>query len=270
MISRRTPAPAPQVPYRLSARMYDRVYAWKDYRREARRIRELVRRYGPPTARTLLDVACGTGSHLQHLQRWYRVTGLDASREMLREARRKLPEIRFVRGKMQDFRLTERFDVITCLFSAIGHVASRADLRRTLANFYDHLNPGGVVIVEPWLTPSEYRAGSVHLGTYGTPDRPIVRMDLAEQRGSRSVMDMHYLAAEDGRVYHWVERHDLALFDRSIQLAAFRAAGFKVRHLASRFTTTRGLYLGIKPRAPASLPRLLRRSRRRPTVKRRP
>ena len=233
-------------PYRVSARVYDRVYSWKDYEWEARRVHQLVRRFGPASARTLLDVACGTGSHLRYLSRWYRVTGVDASREMLREARRKLPRIPFVRASMQDFDLGERFDVLTCLFSAIGHVRSERDLRRTLANFARHLNPGGVAIVEPWLTPVEYRAGSVHLGTYGSRRSPIARMNTSQRRGSRSVMDMHYLVADRGRVRHWVERHDLALFDVRTQLAAYRSAGFTVRHMPSRFTTRRGLYVAIR------------------------
>ena len=232
-------------PYRNSAQVYDRVYAWKDYRAEARRVRELVQRFGPPRARTLLDVACGTGSHLAYLSRWYDVTGIDANHEMLRQARRKLPSVRLVHGRMQDFRLGQRFDAITCLFSAIGHVRSRRELTRTLANFARHLNPGGVVIVEPWLTPEEYRPGSVHLATSGTADQPIARMNSSQRRRDRSVMDMHYLVAEGGKVFYWVERHDLALFNVPTQLEAFRAAGLKARHLPSRFTTQRGLYVGV-------------------------
>lgn len=232
-------------PYRYSAQVYDRVYAWKDYRAEARRVRELVQRFGPPQAQTLLDVACGTGSHLAYLSRWYDVTGIDANREMLRQARRKLPRVRLVHGRMQDFRLGQRFDVITCLFSAIGHVRSRRDLTRTLANFARHLNPGGVVIVEPWLTPEEYQSGSVHLATSGTADQPIARMNSSQRRGNRSVMDMHYLVAEGGKVLYWVERHDLALFNVPTQLEAFRTAGLTARHIRSRFTTQRGLYVGV-------------------------
>jgi ubiquinone/menaquinone biosynthesis C-methylase UbiE len=272
MASRTTAESARVVPYRLSASVYDRVYAWKNYPAEARRIHQLVRRFGRSPGRRLLDVACGTGEHLRSLARWYHVMSLDRSGDMLREAWRKLPGVRFVRGSMQEFRFAERFDVITCLFSAIGHVRSRADLRRALANFARHLEPGGVLIVEPWLTPSEYRPGSVHLGTYGTRERPIARMNTSGRQGSRSVMDMHYLVAERGRVRHWVERHDLALFDVPTQLAAYREVDLKVRHLRSRFTTTRGLYVAVKPLAPTSAARVAERvsSRSRSRVSRGP
>ena len=148
---------------------------------------------------------------------------------------------------MQRFRLSERFDVITCLFSAIGYTRSEQDLRRTISNFARHLNPGGVLIVEPWLTPTEYRTGSIHVGTYGSREQPIVRMNSSERRGSRSVMDMHYLVADGGKIRHWVERHALMLFDVPTQLAAFRAAGLRVRRLPSRFTSERGIYVAVRP-----------------------
>ena len=238
-------------PYELAARVYDTVYAWKDYRTEARRIHELVRRWGPPRARTLLDVACGTGTHLRYLARWFEVTGLDRSQPMLRQARRKLPKVRFVRGPMQRFRLAERFDVITCLFSAIGYVRSEAELRSTLSNLARHLTPGGLVLVEPWVTPDAYEVGSFHLGTYGSPRLPIARLNNSTRRGSRSVMDMHYLVADGAQVHHWVERHDMGLFDPRTMLDAFRRAGLSARRVRSPFRPDRGLYLGIRPRGRA-------------------
>lgn len=251
-------------PYALSAEIYDWVYAWKDYPAEARRIREVVRRYGPHPARSLLDVGCGTGEHLKHLAPHFEVTGVDANAAMLAVARRKLPAVRWVRGRMHAFRLRERFDVITCLFSTIGYVRSESDLVRVLRNFARHLRPGGIAIVEPWLTPRVYRPGGVHLATYGTKEAPIARMNTHELRHGRSVMEMHYLVGARGQVRHWVELHDMGLFDVPTMMRAFRVAGLRPRKLVSRFTTRRGLYVGVLPREPAHENRT--RPRPRPTA----
>src|SRR5208337_626800 len=113
--------PEPKPPYVRVAEVYDRVHAWKDYAKEARIVRSIARRWGPRGTRTLLDVACGTGAHLRHLVRWYECTGLDPSSAMLAVARKNVPAARFVRGRMPTFDLHQRFDVITCLFSAIGY-----------------------------------------------------------------------------------------------------------------------------------------------------
>ncbi len=207
-------------------------------------VRGLVRRFDPPNARTLLDVACGTGGHLAYLSRWFDSTGIDASPAMLALARQRVPRARFLVGRIRGFRLPERFDAITCLFSSIGYVRSEADLVRTLRNFEAHLSPGGIVIVEPWLTPRVYRAGRTGFSHLGSRESPLVRLDVAERRGDRSIMDMHHLAVIDGAVRHWVERHDLGLFDRATMRRAFRRAGLTVRSMPGLFPLGRGLYLG--------------------------
>ncbi len=246
-----TAAPRTEPPYGALAEVYDRVYAWKDYAGEARRLRAMIREFGPPRARTLLDVACGTGAHLRYLSRYYDCVGLDASPGMLRVARRRLPKVRFVKGRMESFHLSEQFDVLTCLFSAIGYVRSERDLRRALRSFARHLRPGGIAIVEPWFAPAAYHPGPFHLGQYGTKAWPIARMNRSDQRGSRSIMDMHYLVASPRGVLHWVERHDMGLFPVATSLAAFRAAGLRPRYLRNGFMRGRGLFVAVRPGAPS-------------------
>lgn len=68
-----------------SAELYDLFYEEKDYRAEAEKARDIVASRSPD-ARTLLDVACGTGSHLAHLRDWFAVEGLDLNAELLEVA----------------------------------------------------------------------------------------------------------------------------------------------------------------------------------------
>ncbi|HXW66534.1 MAG TPA: methyltransferase domain-containing protein [Thermoplasmata archaeon] len=236
---------APAAAYTFSARLYDSIYAWKDYRSESQRLRALVRRFGPPGARTLLDVGCGTGSHLAHLARHFRTQGVDRDERMLRVARAKLPDLRFTQAPMDRFDLGRRFDVITCLFSAIGYVRSPRELERTLRNFARHLRPGGVAIVEPFVRPNRYRAGTVHAQLLGSTDQPIARMNLSERRGDRAIMDMHHLIGTPQGVRYWVEHHDLALYSVPEYLRSFRRAGLRGRYLAHGFTRDRGLLVGV-------------------------
>jgi ubiquinone/menaquinone biosynthesis C-methylase UbiE len=100
-----------------SADLYDALYAtFKDYADEAARLRELI----GPDARTLLDVACGTGAHLELLREHYEVVGLDLDPELLAIARGRLPGVELVEGDMTGFDLGRRFDAVACLFSSIG------------------------------------------------------------------------------------------------------------------------------------------------------
>ena len=56
--------------YDKSARIYDLLYTGtgiKDYATEAAELNQIITQ-ACPAARTLLDVACGTGAHLTHLR----------------------------------------------------------------------------------------------------------------------------------------------------------------------------------------------------------
>jgi SAM-dependent methyltransferase len=234
--------------YHDLAKYYDLQYSWKDYRAEARRLEGLVHRYGRSGGRSWLDVACGTGRHLEFLRRRYECVGVDASAEMLRVARRRLPGVRLVRADMRTFSLGQRFDVVTCLFSAIGHLESERDLAKTFARFADHLKPGGVAIVEPWILPSRAKSGHVHLRTEETRDLTLVRMAYSEVRGHRTMIRYYHLVGIPGRGIRFLEEVDRGLMvdpDRLELLA--RRAGLTPHFLARGFTRDRGLLVAGKP-----------------------
>ncbi|MCI4347741.1 MAG: class I SAM-dependent methyltransferase, partial [Thermoplasmata archaeon] len=217
---------------------------------------ELARRYGRSGGRDWLDVACGTGRHLRFLSSRYRSTGVDASPQMLRVARRRNPGVRLVRGDMRSFRLRQQFDVVSCLFSAIGHVRTLSGLRRTIENFARHLKPGGMVLIEPWLTPTMFHGGTVHLLTVNTPDLKIARATYSAVRGRQSILRMHYLIAEKGRgVRHTTTTEVSGLFERATTLRMLRKAGLQARFFRRGLMPDRGLIVGVRPVAsPNQLP----------------
>ena len=94
-------------------------------------IRRLIRQH-TPTARTLLELACGTGAILKILARYYDVVGLDLSPQMLSIARKKLPHVRLYRKDMVRFDLGTKFDVIICVFDSINHVLRFADWKKNI------------------------------------------------------------------------------------------------------------------------------------------
>ncbi len=242
------------------ARFYDALYGAKDYRAESRSLVRLVRRYARSKGHAWLDVACGTGRHLEFLRREWDVSGVDASPQMLRLARRRLPGVPLVQGDMRRFRLKDRFDVITCLFSAIGHLPSEADLLRTFHNFSTHLKPGGVAIVEPWIDPEDFRPGMVHLVSYRSPSLVIARMAFSARTGNRSAISYRYLIGEARRgVRHEEETDRGLLVPRRRLVELMERSGLRGRFLRHGLPTGRGLLVGRKPIRP---PRTAGRPRR--------
>lgn len=111
-----------------SAAFYDALYSWKDYQGEVEKLTAVIRSC-VPDARTLLDVACGTGRDLELLSDGYRFEGLDLDAQLLAVARERLPSVPLHSGDMRDFELGRRFDVVTCLLPS-GQPASMLSTTR--------------------------------------------------------------------------------------------------------------------------------------------
>jgi SAM-dependent methyltransferase len=232
--------------YARSARFYDAIYASKDYVSEADEVDRRIQAAHPGAA-TLLDVACGTGGHLRALAGRYGCEGLDLSADQLVVAAERLPDVPLHEVDMVSFQLDRRFDAITCLFSSIGYVATVERLGMAILAMSHHLEPGGVLIVEPWLEPHVWQDGHLSALFVDEPDIKIARLAIAATEGRLSVMEMeHLVATKDGGVEHFVERHALGLFTIDEHLAAFSAAGLEVHH-ESQGLIGRGLYTAIRP-----------------------
>ncbi len=229
------------------AAVYDAIYSGKDYRQEAERVCAAVAKHKRSKGDTLLEVACGTGNFLVHLQERFACTGLDASPPMLRQAKRKVPDVSLHEGDMTTFRLQERFDVVVCLFSSIVYARTKSRLARTLRNFARHLRPGGVVLIEPFITPRDFVDGAPHLQIYEDEDLKIARSVVAKRRRKTAELEFHFLvAARNEAVRHFTETHALGLFEDRELRACMEAAGLKTRRLRQGLSPGRSLFLGLK------------------------
>jgi SAM-dependent methyltransferase len=169
-----------------SAVFYDAIYdaVGKDYESEAAAVLERIEAVAGRAPTTLLDVACGTGRHLEFFAATARCAGLDVEPELLAVARRRCPGVRFVEGDMTDFDLAERFDTVTCLFSSIGYVRTLPALRRAVTCMAAHLGDDGVLVVEPWFGPEQWQPGRVDVVEADVEGDRIVRMMRAAGRGT--------------------------------------------------------------------------------------
>src|SRR4030095_3023897 len=130
-------------PYAIYARFYDATQGPRNAANYLHLLREQH-----PRARTLLEIACGTGANLVPLSKQYSVTGLDVSRTMLRYARTKLPAVKFHCQDMAGFQLKERFDAVICPYDSINHLLTFKDWVRTFRAARRHLNTDGVFIFD--------------------------------------------------------------------------------------------------------------------------
>ena len=206
--------------------LYDAIYSFKNYADEAQKIQQLIRAHCPG-AKSILDVACGTGEHARHLSTHFTVEGIDINPQFVKSAQAKNPAGSFRVADMRSFQLDRRYDVVQCLFSSIGYMLTPDDTIRALRCFRDHVAPGGVVLVEPWISPAAYITGPPHMIVVDRPDLKVCRMNIHQRDGNISKLHFHYLVATSAGVQHLEETHHLALVAPEQMSSYFDAAGLR-------------------------------------------
>jgi ubiquinone/menaquinone biosynthesis C-methylase UbiE len=230
--------------YKKSAKFYDSLYHFKDYKAASEKLDKIIKSYNP-AAKTLLDTACGTAKHIEYLQKLYDAEGLDISEELLEIAKKRCPNTVFHIADVSNFSLKKKFDVITCLFSSIAYVKTLDRLFSTLRYMAEHLNPEGLVIVEPWFSKENFRTGTITANHYDEKDLKITWMYTSEIENGLSVLDINYLVGTPGEIDHFSERHEIGLFDDSQYRKAFTDADLKIVY-DSEGLFGRGMYIGVK------------------------
>ena len=213
--------------FKQSARVYDALCRHKNYGEASATLCAIVDRLSP-TAVTLLDVGCGTGRHLSHLRERFTVEGVDVSPEMLEIAQTRCPGVPLHQGSLVEFSLGRRFDVVTCLFGSIAYASDEASLRRAVHRMVNHLQAGGLLIVEPWVMPDRFIAGRLVFDMVNDPDLKVARMYVTQRRENVSIYDSTYLVGTSDGVTSFHERQEIGLFGDDAYRSAFSDAGLDV------------------------------------------
>lgn len=224
------------------AKYYDLMYSWKDYAKESEKLLSIIARHGNGKKR-LLEVACGTGKYVEHFKDRFVVTGIDLSEDMLQVAKGKLPGIRFMQGDMLEFKLEERFDVLLCLFSSIAYANDDAELRKVMKNFYDHLEAGGIAIIEPFIDPDKCIDNYPFAINIDRPEIKLSRHNVARIKNRKVLMEMHTLVTTPAGVEYFVEDHDMTLFEPSRMIEIIKETGFAFERIESGLMKDRSLFV---------------------------
>lgn len=183
------------------SRYYDLLYRDKDYAGEARYVAGLIETHAP-SARSVLEIGCGTGAHAAELaDQSYEVTGVDMSEGMLdgAESRRRslragvAARLSFAQGDARTVRLGRRFNAVISLFHVMSYQTSNEDLAAAFATVRDHLAPGGVFVFDCWYGPAVLRQWPTttekHLSDQSTDVRRVAEPVV---RPASNVVDVNY------------------------------------------------------------------------------
>ncbi len=139
--------------YEALAASYDELTGDVGYDRRADFVEKLLLLRAKRPVRSLLDLACGTGTMAAiFAARGYLVTGVDNSPEMLAQAQRKLaaldPPPLLLCQSMPRLRLLEPVDAAICCLDSINYLTRPRDVQRTFARLHESIAPGGALVFD--------------------------------------------------------------------------------------------------------------------------
>ncbi len=213
--------------YKNLTKYYDKIYSKKDYRRECKFIEGVIQQH-QISGNVLLDVACGTGGHVQLLKNKFKVMGVDINKEMIDIARNKVPDVKFIEGDMKNLNINKRFDVITCLFSAMSYNLSLSEFKTTLQNFYSHLKEGGVVIFDLGINKNNWVEGMISVDTIVEKNLKLARICQSHLEDNIFQANFVFLIKEKGKVDFDIDCHDIGVFEVEQISEIMKNAGFSV------------------------------------------
>ncbi len=134
---------------------YNLLYKDKNYHSEVEYIFSLIKKCGIKTTGSLLDIGCGTGKHVaEFIKKYSDIYGVDLSSEMLKTAKKNVPNGQFIQGRSENFLIDKQFDVAVSLFHVMSYQTSNKELYKSFTNVYKHLKPDGLFIFDFWYGPA--------------------------------------------------------------------------------------------------------------------
>ncbi len=227
------------------ADLYDFLYHYKDYKLEANRLQQLIKKH-KGQAQTILDIGCGTASHHRFLRNDFAIDGLDIDDQYLEKARLNNPKGHYHQGNMINFQLSQKYDIILSLFSAIGYVKTLDNLKKAAYNWSLHMHIDSLVIIEPWIEPHKWNEGLVFSLHYEDENWKISRMSINQVEERVSILYFHYLIGRQKEgVHYFQEKHELGLFKIKEMIDIFAQSNIKLEYIQDSIFP-RGLLIGKK------------------------
>jgi SAM-dependent methyltransferase len=185
------------------AKLYDIFYAEKPYKEEAAFVHSCIQQYGIGTTNTILELACGTGSHAFALESFgYKITASDSSRDMLQCAKEKgVLRQSSVNFRLQDMREWDNaggpYDAMICLFDSIGYVVTNPGLLKVLQGVSQNLRPNGLFIFEFWHAAAMIKSYSpLRVRKWEVPEGEILRVSETELDIASQLAKVNYSVFE--------------------------------------------------------------------------
>lgn len=131
---------------------FDRPEIWEEvnqgrFEREPKFLLDIFKKYGE--VKEILDVGCGTGSHLAKLEEFGLTgIGIDLNEKMIEFAKQKYPSLKFDVKDMRELDYSNQFDAVLCLCTTFSYNTTNDEVVASLRGFSKALRKGGIIVID--------------------------------------------------------------------------------------------------------------------------
>jgi len=211
----------------------------EDYAEETELFSKVIKAHAKIEVKTLLHLGCGGGRNDHTFRKYFDVTGVDISEDMLALAKELNPEVNYHCGDMRSLRLRRSFDSVTAPDS-LNYMKTEEELHQTFLTAYEHLNPGGVFLTIAEESRERFKQNRTISSTHSQED---VQITFIENSFDPDPTDTHfemtfiYLVRKRGKLEIYTDSHILGLFEIDMWHRLLRETGFNVKELKFEHST---------------------------------
>ena len=226
----------------------------EEYIKETEYFSKLIRKHSKIKTRKLLHLGCGGGHNDHTFKKYFKLTSVDISEEMLKVAKKLNPEVSYKYGDMRTIRMREYFDAVTILDS-IGYMRTAKDLQRAFTTAYYHLKPGGVFLTLAEKIAGQFEQNDSFITTHSKGDIEITFIENyydPDPTDTSYEATFVYLIRSNGQLEIYTDLHLCGIFKLKTWFELLKKTGFEVTQKNFTFTTsnrseTFPLFICIKP-----------------------
>lgn len=222
------------------SRYYDGFCDGVDYAGQADFLQRAFSCLGNSGGRDYLDLGCGTGVLMSHMQRLgYTVSGLDYSRDMLDAAALRCPGAELLHGDMAALDADNRYDLISSLLYSLHYSHPLTALSETLRRAYRALKPGGMLVFDAVDKRGIQGREAVSQGQEAGATFTYRSGWVYGGQGDTMELRVSIQREEDGHITQWQDHHPMTAFTLDDLQARLAACGFDTVLLERDFSTLR-------------------------------
>ncbi len=232
--------------YNILSKYYDLLHREKNYKAEALFFINLIKKNKKSTWNTLLDVACGTGRHLEQFKKEFICEGKDLSKDLINIAKKRNPWLYFTVEDMRQLTTQKKYDIITILFNSIAYLNNKKELKTTLSNIYKILNKNGILLIETLFLTDTIKNIKTHIREYSWKTFSIKRIiDTIVTNDIANLKAKYTIKIKGQSKKEIIDKQKIPLYSQKEMKQIIEDEGFKVKiyHYNPTWTT---IFIGIK------------------------